>query len=200
MVLNRVAHPTYPNTVCGVVYQGSERRTGCQFTFTCDGALARTPSRFGWNRARAVASAALAGAVYAPVGLATHYHTIQVNPYWAKSLNRVTTIGAHIFYRWGGAAGRPAAFHSTYAGGEPAAAPHARSHVDPTAALDPAVLARAYEAGLQQAASSRTIAPDYTTQITQRGGDSLYSGETLPGAGSVRSEYARSGQWIAAPR
>jgi len=103
VVLNRVAHPTYPNTVCGVVYQGSERRTGCQFSFTCDGALGRTPSRFGWNRARAVASAALAGSVYAPVGLATHYHTIQGNPYWAKSLNRVTTIGAHIFYRWGGA-------------------------------------------------------------------------------------------------
>ena len=201
VVLNRVAHPTYPNTVCGVVYQGSERRTGCQFSFTCDGALGRTPSRFGWNRARAVASAALAGSVYAPVGLATHYHTIQVNPYWAKSLNRVTTIGAHIFYRWGGAAGRRAAFQSAYAGGEPAAAPHARSYVDPVAALDPAVLARAYEQGLQQAtAANATPVPDYTAQVAQRGGEAQFACERLPGAGSVKSEFARSGQWITAPR
>ncbi|MFN5901342.1 MAG: cell wall hydrolase, partial [Novosphingobium sp.] len=41
VVLNRVAHPSYPNTVCGVVYQGSERTTGCQFSFTCDGSLAK---------------------------------------------------------------------------------------------------------------------------------------------------------------
>jgi spore germination cell wall hydrolase CwlJ-like protein len=51
VVLNRVAHPAYPKTVCGVVYQGSERGTGCQFTFTCDGALARKPSRYFWDRA-----------------------------------------------------------------------------------------------------------------------------------------------------
>jgi len=63
VVLNRVAHPSYPNTVCGVVYQGSERDTGCQFTFTCDGALARKPSRYFWDRAEKVAREALAGYV-----------------------------------------------------------------------------------------------------------------------------------------
>jgi len=51
VVLNRVAHPAYPKTVCGVVYQGSERSTGCQFTFTCDGALARMPNRMPKQRA-----------------------------------------------------------------------------------------------------------------------------------------------------
>ena len=55
VVLNRVRHPAFPGTVCGVVFQGSERRTGCQVTFTCDGALARIPSPQSWGRARAVA-------------------------------------------------------------------------------------------------------------------------------------------------
>src|SRR5690606_14522749 len=100
VVLNRVAHPTYPDTVCGVVFQGSERSTGCQFSFTCDGSLARKPAKMWWKRAAGVARAALAGAVYAPVGLATHYHTVQIHPYWADSLHHVGTIGAHRFYRW----------------------------------------------------------------------------------------------------
>ncbi len=64
VVLNRVMHPSYPNTVCGVVYQGSERATGCQFTFSCDGAMARAPSAIYWARARRVAERALAGYVY----------------------------------------------------------------------------------------------------------------------------------------
>ena len=117
VVLNRVAHPSYPKTVCGVVYQGSERSTGCQFSFTCDGSLARGPSRMFWLRAENVARAALSGYVHAPVGLATHYHTVAVHPYWAPTLTYLGTIGAHRFYRFGGAAGAPATFRFVYAGG-----------------------------------------------------------------------------------
>ena len=74
VVLNRLRHPAFPASVCEVVYQGSTRETGCQFTFTCDGSLARRPSADAWSRARKVAEAALGGAVYAPAGWATHYH------------------------------------------------------------------------------------------------------------------------------
>lgn len=116
VVLNRVRHPAYPKSVCGVVYQGSERRTGCQFSFTCDGSLARTPSRTGWDRARGVAVAALAGYVELSVGTATHYHTTWVVPYWAWSLDKITVVGAHIFYRWKGFWGHRAAFNGVYAG------------------------------------------------------------------------------------
>jgi hypothetical protein len=123
VVLNRVRHPTFPNSVCGVVYQGSERSSGCQFSFTCDGSLLRTPSFSGWARARRFAAAALAGSVYAPVGHATHYHTNQVLPYWASSLIKSAVIGAHIFYRWNGGWGTPAAFRAVYAGGEPLPGP-----------------------------------------------------------------------------
>jgi len=79
------------------VFQGSQRSTGCQFSFTCDGSLARRPSIAAWNKARRVASAALGGFVFAPVGLATHYHTTAIYPYWASSLTPVGTIGAHRF-------------------------------------------------------------------------------------------------------
>jgi hypothetical protein len=119
VVLNRVRHPAFPSTVCDVVYQGSTRSTGCQFTFTCDGSLARRPSADGWARARVVAQAALAGAVYAPAGYATHYHADYVVPYWASSLAKNAVVGAHLFYRWAGGWGQPAAFTKSYAGREP---------------------------------------------------------------------------------
>jgi spore germination cell wall hydrolase CwlJ-like protein len=122
VVLNRLRHPTYPSTVCGVVYQGSERRTGCQFTFTCDGSLAVPAGGPNWARARRLAAEALAGKVYGPVGHATHYHTVAVLPYWASSLVKSAVIGAHIFYRWSGAWGQPVAFRQRYAGVEPGVA------------------------------------------------------------------------------
>lgn len=118
VVLNRVRHPAYPKSVCGVVFQGSERRTGCQFTFTCDGALARTPSVSGWAQAQSVARAALQGRVYAPVGYATHYHTDWVVPVWRTQLDKLVQLGTHIFYRWAGSWGRPPAFRGSYAGDE----------------------------------------------------------------------------------
>lgn len=119
VVLNRLRHPSYPNSVCGVVYQGMERKTGCQFTFTCDGSLARLPVTSFWNRARRIAEAALAGDVYEPVGWATHYHTNWVVPYWRSSLVKVAVVGGHIFYRWTGSWGNGPAFRTLYAGSEP---------------------------------------------------------------------------------
>jgi spore germination cell wall hydrolase CwlJ-like protein len=119
VVLNRVRHPAFPASVCGVVYEGSTRQTGCQFTFTCDGSLYRQPDREGWNRAYRVAEAALSGYVYAPVGYSTHYHADYVVPYWASTLAKSTIVGAHIFYRWSGGWGQPAAFTKSYGGHEP---------------------------------------------------------------------------------
>jgi spore germination cell wall hydrolase CwlJ-like protein len=119
VVLNRLRHPAFPASVCGVVYEGSTRATGCQFTFTCDGSLARRPNPGLWDRARKVAAASLSGFVYAPVGHATHYHANYVVPYWASSLAKNAVVGAHIFYRWAGSWGRPAAFDMRYAAVEP---------------------------------------------------------------------------------
>jgi len=117
VVLNRLRHPAFPKTVCGVVYQGAPS-AGCQFSFACDGSLANAPAPAAWRRAHQVAAEALQGHVMAAVGEATHYHANYVAPYWAPKLAKVTQIGAHIFYRWPGSWGRPGAFTGRYAGGE----------------------------------------------------------------------------------
>lgn len=119
VVLNRARHPAFPASVCGVVFQGSERRTGCQFTFTCDGALARRYSDAAWQRARGIAIDALNGAVYRPVGLATHYHTNWVRPYWSPSLEKLAQVGTHLFFRWPGYWGSASAFRVGNNGQEP---------------------------------------------------------------------------------
>ncbi|HWV13686.1 MAG TPA: cell wall hydrolase [Sphingobium sp.] len=117
VVLNRVRNPLWPHSVCGVVYQGSERTDSlCQFTFSCDGSMGRANHAQSWARARRIAEQALAGRVYAPVGLATFYHTLAVRPGWAASKRPVAVIGAHIFYQMPGFNGTEAAFRIPYAG------------------------------------------------------------------------------------
>lgn len=118
VVLNRMRHPAYPASVCGVVYQGSERQTGCQFSFTCDGSLLRIPNPAILNRSRKIAEQALGGYVFAPVGHATYYHADYVLPYWADSLDKMIQIGRHIFYRLRGSLGDRREFHQAYAGFE----------------------------------------------------------------------------------
>jgi spore germination cell wall hydrolase CwlJ-like protein len=119
VVLNRLRHPMFPKTVCGVVFQGSQLPTGCQFTFTCDGSLSRRPSVAGWARAWRLAGRALDGYVETDVGLATHYHTIWVTPYWQSSVVKVAQIGAHAFFRWRSDVGADVPPAARYAGGEP---------------------------------------------------------------------------------
>lgn len=99
VVLNRLALPQYPKTVCGVVYQGSGRVTGCQFSFTCDGSVTRRPEHAGWDQARTAARRALSGHVFRPVGAATHYHADWMVPYWMPTLDKIAQIRSHIFYR-----------------------------------------------------------------------------------------------------
>ena len=99
VVLNRVGARGFPKSVCGVVYQGANRTTGCQFSFTCDGSQTRRPEHEGWEQARHAALRAMNGYVYTPVGRATHYHTDWLVPYWRSSLVKVATVESHIFYQ-----------------------------------------------------------------------------------------------------
>ena len=132
VILNRMRHPIYPHSVCGVVYQGADLKTGCQFSFTCDGSLAKTPNQAAWDRSKAIAVRALGGYVEKSVGEATHYHTQWVVPWWQPTVSKVAQIGAHIFYRWPGALGLPGAFNGRYAGVERVVAtPSAPSQVMP---------------------------------------------------------------------
>jgi len=105
VVLNRMRHPAFPKSVCGVVYQGSNSPV-CQFSFVCDGSLYRAPARGAWQQAQDVAREALAGYVERSVGAATHYHADYVAPRWAPMLTKITKLGALIFYRWPGGWGQ----------------------------------------------------------------------------------------------
>jgi len=117
-VLNRVRNPAFPNSICGVVYQGSQQITGCQFSFTCDGSLGRQPQTPFWQRAQAVAEEAVNGFVMKEVGTATHYHADYVLPYWGPTLVKIGQFGAQIFYRFPGPLGEPGSFSQRYGGDE----------------------------------------------------------------------------------
>ena len=100
VVLNRVASPVYPDSICEVVFQGSERRTGCQFSFTCDGSMKARRNERQWREAELLAGAVLAG-IRKPVSrYATHYHADYVSPPWADTLTPTAVIGTHKFYRF----------------------------------------------------------------------------------------------------
>ena len=180
VVLNRLRHPAFPKTVCGVVFQGSDRSTGCQFTFTCDGALDRwKPSDAAWGRARDVAEKALNGMVDKAVGYATHYHTDWVVPYWSASLDKIARVGTHLFFRWTGWWGTPAAFLRSVSGNEPNVAELAglsSAHVGVAnlAAVNPAEIEGAPTAG-DTAGSPLSIDPNsfLVTLDARAGADSF---------------------------
>lgn len=147
VVLNRLRHPRYPKTICDVVYQGSDRPTGCQFSFTCDGSLARAPNPVRWKNAVQVAEAALAGWTSAEAGQATHYHTLYVFPKWAPTLLKTGIVGQHIFYRL------PGRFHdySAFRAATPPAEVAPPMILAPTIPDDTGVLMAGAEGGARRA-------------------------------------------------
>lgn len=105
VVLNRVKNPSYPNSICGVVYQNKHKRNRCQFSFACDGIKDRIASPKAWTTAKRITREVLDGKRYLKmVDASTHYHADYVNPRWAKAMAKRGKIGLHIFYK-------------TYAGG-----------------------------------------------------------------------------------
>ena len=101
VVLNRVKHPVYPSTICGVVYQNQHRRNACQFSFACDGIPERVTEASAWRLAEEIARKVIDGTEYVQdVANATHYHAKYVRPHWAPRLRKMTSVGLHIFYRF----------------------------------------------------------------------------------------------------
>ena len=100
MILNRVASNDYPNTICGVVFEGSYRRTGCQFSFTCDGESDRPRDLSAWRKAERMAAVVTMGVERERLVAENvyNYHADYVEPNWASQLYRVAKIGRHIFY------------------------------------------------------------------------------------------------------
>jgi spore germination cell wall hydrolase CwlJ-like protein len=156
VVMNRVKHPAFPKTVCGVVFQGSSH-PGCQFSFTCDGSMRRHREAGAWAEARTVATRVLAGRLVGPIGAATHYHTTAVSPFWAPQMLRVAQVGVHVFYKFSpyrmraAAPGEPVIEQAVLTGAPAAAAGEIR-------VASPGV-EKAIEASLQPAVTSEPAKP-----------------------------------------
>lgn len=99
VILNRVDSAVYPDSVCGVVNQGTGRRYECQFTYTCDGAKEVIAEPRAYARVAKVARMMLDGAPRMLTKGATHYHTTAVTPRWARKFAKTARIGVHEFYR-----------------------------------------------------------------------------------------------------
>jgi spore germination cell wall hydrolase CwlJ-like protein len=101
VVMNRVAHRLYPDTICGVVFQNQQKRNACQFSFACDGRPETVNDQKSWKQAEEIALGVTSGALYLPeVANSTHYHATYVYPYWAPKLKKMAKIGLHVFYRF----------------------------------------------------------------------------------------------------
>lgn len=174
VILNRVRHPAFSNSVCGVVFEGSQRPTGCQFSFTCDGSLARNYGDSLWDASRRRAQELLGGAIYAPVGNSTHFHADYVYPWWSDKLDKVAQIGPHIFFRWRGFWGTAKALSARYGGAEPD--PMAlRATAEAVAAANP--LPTLLESGM----AMRSITAETVSETASQEGEGPRA--TSPGAG-----------------
>lgn len=99
VIYNRVKSEKFPNSLCGVIHQGTGRKYQCQFTYTCDGNSDRITEQGAYARVGKVARAIIDGAGGELTGGATYYHSSSVRPRWAKVFNETARIGVHTFYR-----------------------------------------------------------------------------------------------------
>ena len=99
VIMNRVDSPSFPNSVCGVIRQGTGRKFACQFTYTCDGAKEVIHEPAAYHTVSKVAKILLEGAPRSLTKGATYYHTSKVRPAWARKFAKTASIGVHYFYR-----------------------------------------------------------------------------------------------------
>ena len=99
VILNRVASKKFPNTVCKVINQGSQRKFKCQFSYMCDGKSEKIYDRNSYERIVKLSWIMIMGSARVLTNGATYYHALAVSPTWAKSMEKTNIIGRHIFYR-----------------------------------------------------------------------------------------------------
>lgn len=99
VILNRVKSNKFPNSVCGVVNQGTGKRHQCQFSYTCDGRAEVVHEQTSYNNVGKIARALLDGAPRNLTVGATYYHNRSVRPRWSKVFTRTASIDKHYFYR-----------------------------------------------------------------------------------------------------
>ena len=99
VILNRVSSPSFPDTICGVINQGTGRKFACQFTYTCDGRAEVIREPKAYEMVGKVAKMVMDGMPRTLTDGATFYHTKAVRPRWARAFERTASIGFHHFYK-----------------------------------------------------------------------------------------------------
>jgi hypothetical protein len=101
VIMNRVQHKLYPDSICGVVFQNQSKRNACQFSFACDGIPEKITEKKAWAQAQQIAKEVVSGKEYlSEVGYSTHYHATYVYPHWAPRMKKTAKIGTHVFYQF----------------------------------------------------------------------------------------------------
>jgi len=98
VVLNRVAHPQFPDTVCGVVTQGGEQPP-CQFSWWCDGRSDRPTEAAAWQLAQSLARSSVGRVPRDATRGALFFHNTSIATPWVRKRERTVQIGRHVFYR-----------------------------------------------------------------------------------------------------
>jgi spore germination cell wall hydrolase CwlJ-like protein len=98
VVMNRLGHDGFPQTVCAVVQQGQEQGS-CEFSWWCDGRSDDVEEEEPYERAKEIARQALNGELHDTTDGALYFHHRGVNPYWSDDYTRLTEVGGHIFYK-----------------------------------------------------------------------------------------------------
>jgi len=98
VVMNRLGHKGFPNTICGVVKQGHEQGA-CQFSWWCDGRSDDAEEAESYTRAKEIARKALNRQLTDRTGGALYFHYRKTTPNWSSEYIRTVEVGEHVFYK-----------------------------------------------------------------------------------------------------
>lgn len=102
VVMNRVGHDGFPDSVCAVVKQGREQGE-CQFSWWCDHRSDEAKDDKSYALAKEIARKALNRHLPDRTRGALYFHHRRVAPKWSKEYIKTVAIGPHIFYKRRGA-------------------------------------------------------------------------------------------------
>jgi spore germination cell wall hydrolase CwlJ-like protein len=104
VVMNRLGHEGFSNTICEVVMQGRERGA-CQFSWWCDGRSDDAEEDKPYAIAKEIARKALNRQLADRTGGALYFHQRKATPSWRAEYITTVEVGDHVFYKpHGGAA------------------------------------------------------------------------------------------------
>jgi spore germination cell wall hydrolase CwlJ-like protein len=98
VVMNRLGHEGFPNTICEVVMQGQEQGS-CQFSWWCDGRSDNVEEEKSYTIAKEIARKALNRQLRDRTNGAMYFHQQELSPGWSAKYIKTVDVGQHVFYK-----------------------------------------------------------------------------------------------------